>query len=134
MVCGKDIVIPPTDSVNPVACRLSTDLKLNLPADVYGEVKTCNSRILLSSGVIDRSYSGNLGLVAYNLNQNPIRIPKGSVSCWLTFKKIGIECVNLSDVDHEVEFEYVQDNDVRQGSRLDKVEKLMELFWRDCLF
>ena len=101
LVAARHVVIPPWGR----ACIL-TDLAMTVPVGTYGRIAprsglAVKHGITTGGGVIDRSYTGNVGVILLNLNREPFTVDLGMRIAQLIVERIRLppveECWELTD-------------------------------------
>ncbi len=80
-------------SIEPGAMRIvSTGISFTAPPNSYGQIAPrsglSTKGLFINAGVIDRGYTGEIKVVAFNFGSEKLELPKGSRIAQVIFKKI----------------------------------------------
>lgn len=103
------------DCVIPAACMgyqfchetkvtnlVKTDLSIRVPDGTYGRIAprsglAVKNKITTGAGVIDQSYTGNVGVVLFNFGNDDFSVKKGDRIAQLILEKISYERLEVVD-------------------------------------
>lgn len=88
---GHDLAVTEDYSLFPKSHRmLSTDVKIQLPPNLYGWITPRSSvarrLLLIANGIIDAGYRGELAVPVFNMTNKPIHIEKGERVAQIIFQ------------------------------------------------
>jgi dUTP pyrophosphatase len=106
---GRDLYAPCPGEIKPLQRLLvPLDISIELPLGTFGHILPRSGLALkkgihVGAGVIDEDYRGNIGVLLFNLGDQPFSFNKGDRIAQLVIKqyeKVNIEIVNdISDTD-----------------------------------
>lgn len=96
---GLDLYSAYNYTINPMdKALIKTDLQMGIPEGCYGRVAPRSGLALkhfihVGGGVIDRDYTGNVGVILYNFGKDEFNVTKGDRIAQFILEKIYIPTI-----------------------------------------
>lgn len=108
LAAGYDIYSPVTLTIDPWSqIMVKSDIAIRVPVGTYGRLAPRSGLAMkgihIGGGVIDESYTGNVGVIMCNMSDNPFEVVQGSKICQLILEQI--RKVDILEVDTLMETE-----------------------------
>jgi deoxyuridine 5'-triphosphate nucleotidohydrolase len=108
LAAGYDLYSPVTITIPPWSqVLIKTDIAIRVPTGTYGRLAPRSGLAMkgihIGGGVIDESYTGNVGVIMCNMSDTPFDVIQGSKICQLILEQI--RKVEILEVDTLMETE-----------------------------